>query len=146
MLTQDLDPRSPERGQYVFMQALIREVAYSTLTKSDRKARHLAAARLFEQLGTDELAGALAGHYLSAHANVPAGAEADALAAQARLALKAAAGRAVTLGAHDQAVAYLEQALTVADDDAEHAEILERAATSAIARSEERRVGKECRL
>ena len=41
--TQD-DPRSPELGQYRFLQAMVREVAYSTLARSDRRARHLAAA------------------------------------------------------------------------------------------------------
>ena len=46
-----VDPRSPERGQYAFVQALIREVAYNTLARADRKARHLAAARYFESLG-----------------------------------------------------------------------------------------------
>ena len=46
--------------------------------------RHLAAARYFESLGTDELAAALAGHYLAAYRNAPEGPEADALAAQAR--------------------------------------------------------------
>ena len=45
------DPRSPERGQYAFVQALIREVAYNTLARRDRKARHLAAARYFEASG-----------------------------------------------------------------------------------------------
>ena len=64
----------------------------------DRKSRHLAAARYFEALGSDELAGALAGHYLAAHANAPAGPEGDALAAQARIALRAAADRAAALG------------------------------------------------
>ena len=55
ILTLDTDPRSPERGQYAFVQALIREVAYNTLARRDRKTRHLAAARFFESLGTDEL-------------------------------------------------------------------------------------------
>ena len=90
--------------------------ARSPTTRSrsrDRKARHLAAARFFESLGTDELAGALAGHYLAAHANASGGPEADALAAQARVALRAAAERAAALGSHEQAVAFLEQALTV---------------------------------
>jgi predicted ATPase len=64
LLVLDVDPRSPERGQYAFVQALIREVAYNTLARRDRKIRHLAAARFFESLGTDELAGGLAGHYL----------------------------------------------------------------------------------
>jgi tetratricopeptide (TPR) repeat protein len=131
LLGIEADPRSPERGQYAFLQALIREVAYNTFAKKDRKARHLAAARFFEQLGSDELAGALAGHYLAAHANAPEGSEADALAAQARLALKGAAERAASLGAHDQAVAFLEQALSVAADPADEAELLERAGQSA---------------
>ena len=87
LLTIDSDARSPERGQYAFMQALIREVAYNTLARRDRKARHLAAARFFEGLGSDELIGALAGHYLAAHANAADGPEAEALAVQARIAL-----------------------------------------------------------
>ena len=99
LLTRETDPRSPERGQYAFVQALIREVAYNTLSKKDRKKLHLAAARYFESLGSDELAGALASHYLAAHANAGEDAEADALAGQARIALKAAAARAAALGA-----------------------------------------------
>ena len=95
LLPIETDPRSPERGQYAFIQALIREVAYNTLSRRDRKARHLAAARYFERLGSDELAGALAGHYLAAQQNASEGPEADALAAQARIALRAAAERAM---------------------------------------------------
>jgi len=75
-------------------QALIREVAYNTLAKKDRKVRHLAAARFFETLDTEELAGALAGHYLAAQRYAADGPEADALAAQARVALRGAADRA----------------------------------------------------
>ena len=48
LLGLEADPRSPERGQYAFVQALIREVAYNTLAQRDRKVRHLAAARFFE--------------------------------------------------------------------------------------------------
>jgi class 3 adenylate cyclase/tetratricopeptide (TPR) repeat protein len=131
LLTRETDARSAERGQYVFVQALIREVAYSTLARKDRKVRHLAAARFFESLETEELAGALAGHYLAAHTNAAQGAEADALAAQARIALKAAADRASTLGAYDQAVSFLAQALTVTTVVEEEAELLERAGDAA---------------
>ena len=127
------DPRSPERGQFAFVQALIREVAYNTLTKRDRRERHLAAARFFESLGLDELAGALAGHYLAAHANSPAGPEADALAIQARIALTGAADRAAALGSPAQALAFLEGALTIEVDAAHQPELLERAASEAIA-------------
>src|SRR5450759_3588903 len=133
LLTLEADPRSPERGQYAFVQALVREVAYNTLAKRDRKSRHLAAARFFESLGTDELAGALAGHYLAAHQNAAQGPEAAALAAQARIALRAATDRAPSLGADEQAVVFLRQALTVTTDPVEEAELLERAGDSASA-------------
>ncbi|HEY4754168.1 MAG TPA: AAA family ATPase, partial [Candidatus Limnocylindrales bacterium] len=124
ILTLEADPRSPERGQYAFVQALIREVAYNTLARSDRKVRHLAAARFFESLGTDELAGALAGHYLGARASAAPGAEADALASQARVALRAAAERAIGLGSHELALVFIEQALTVTSDREERASLL----------------------
>jgi class 3 adenylate cyclase len=132
LLRLEVDPRSPERGQYVFVQALIREVAYNTLARRDRKARHLAAARHLEGLGTDEVAGALAGHYLAAYRLAGEGPEAEALATQARLALRGAAERAAALGSHEQAVALLEQALEVATDTAERAELLERAFDSSF--------------
>ncbi|MFI5254270.1 MAG: AAA family ATPase [Candidatus Limnocylindrales bacterium] len=133
LLTLETDPRSPERGQYAFVQALIREVAYNTLARSDRKVRHLAAARFFESLGTDELAGALAGHYLAAQANSPEGAERDALVGQARLALRAAAGRATALGAHEQAVTFLEQALSITSDRGDRASLLDLAGEAGAA-------------
>ena len=133
LLALEADARSPERGQYAFVQALIREVAYNTLARADRKRRHLAAARFFESLASDELAGGLAGHYLAAQQNAAAGPEAEALAAQARIALRAAAERASALGSFDQALAFLQQALTVTSDPAEEAEILERAGESASA-------------
>ena len=131
ILVPVVDPASPEHGQYTFVQALIREVAYNTLARRDRKVRHLAAARYFESLGTDELAGAVSGHLLAAYRNAPEGPEADALAAQARIALRAAAERAAGLGSHDQAVAFLEQALSVTTDLPEQALLLERAGGSA---------------
>ena len=45
VLSLQADPSSPERGQYGFLQALLRTIAYGTLSRRDRKARHLAAAR-----------------------------------------------------------------------------------------------------
>ena len=133
LLRELVDPRSPERGQYAFVQALIREVAYSTLSMRDRRSRHLAAARYFESLGDEEIAVVLATHYLAAFRSSPAGPEADALAAQARVSLRAAAERAEALGAPRQAVAFLQQALEVAADDEDRAAILERATEAALA-------------
>jgi class 3 adenylate cyclase/tetratricopeptide (TPR) repeat protein len=131
ILAHKVDPRSPERGQYSFVQALIREVAYNTLARPERKARHLAAARWFESLGEDELAGALAAHYLAAHASSAAGPEADALAGQARIALRVAGDRAAGLGSYEQALTFYDQALTVGPNLVERIELLERAAEAA---------------
>jgi class 3 adenylate cyclase/tetratricopeptide (TPR) repeat protein len=131
LLVLDVDPRSPERGQYGFVQALIREVAYKMLARKDRKVRHLAAARFFESLGTDELAGGLAGHYLAAQRLAADAAEADALAAQARIALRGAAERAAALGSHEQAITFLEQALEVTSQPQDRADLHERALASA---------------
>ena len=94
LLAIERDPRSPEHGQYSFVQAIVREVAYNQLARDERKSRHLAAARWFESRGDDELAGVLAEHYLAAQRNARSGPEADALAGQSRLALRAAADRA----------------------------------------------------
>src|SRR4029453_1194993 len=38
------DPTSPEHGQYGVLQDLVRHIAYETLSKKERRARHLAAA------------------------------------------------------------------------------------------------------
>jgi class 3 adenylate cyclase len=136
LLIEEVDQRSPERGQYAFVQALIREVAYSTLSLKDRRARHLAAARYFESLGDDELAGALASHYLAAFRATSDGEEAAALAAQARIALRAAADRAASLGSQTQAVVFLEQAIEITTEPAEQADLLERAIDAATTASD----------
>ena len=131
LLRREVDPRSPEQGQYAFVQALIREVAYSTLSLRDRRSRHLAAARYFESIGDDELAGALAAHYLAAYRASTEGPEAEALVAQARIALRAAAERAIALGAPGQAVTFLDRAIEVTDASADRAELHERAGAAA---------------
>ncbi|MGH2407685.1 MAG: adenylate/guanylate cyclase domain-containing protein [Candidatus Limnocylindrales bacterium] len=133
LLALAVDSRSPERGQYAFVQALIREVAYNTLARRERKAKHLAAARYFEGVGSEEIAGALAGHYLAAHENASEGPEAEALAVQARIALGAAAERAAMLGSHEQARTFIAQALSVTSDAADEADLLERSGRSAAA-------------
>jgi class 3 adenylate cyclase/tetratricopeptide (TPR) repeat protein len=133
LVIRDLDPRSTERGQFAFVQSLVREVAYSTLARRDRKARHLAAARHFETLVDQELAGALATHYLAAYRNATEGPEADALAGQARIALRAAGDRAVALGAQEQALGFYRDALEVTSEPQERAALLEQSGISASA-------------
>ncbi len=131
LLAMETDPRSPERNQYGFVQSLIREVTYNTLARRDRKIRHLAAARFFESLDTDELAGGLAGQYLAAHANADGPEETAALAAQARVALRAAADRALALGGTEQAFEFLRQALALAHEPSDAADLALRAGAAA---------------
>jgi class 3 adenylate cyclase len=130
LLAQDVDPRSPERGQYGFVQGVIREVAYSTLAKPARRHRHLAAARYFESLGDDELAGVVANQYLEAYRAEPAAAEAETVAAAARAWLGRASARALSLGSPEQALSYAEQAVSLATE-ADLADLLEQAALAA---------------
>lgn len=127
LLRLETDPRSPERGQYQWVQSVLREVAYSTLAKRDRRARHLAAARYFETLGDEEVAGILADHYLEAWRASAQGPETDALAAQARVALRAAADRAERLRNFRQAASFVGRALDVTPEPAERPTLLERA-------------------
>ncbi|HEX7173067.1 MAG TPA: adenylate/guanylate cyclase domain-containing protein [Candidatus Limnocylindria bacterium] len=131
LLQLETDPVSPERGQFKFMQSLIREVAYGTMGRRDRRALHLAAARHYEAVGDDELAGVLASHYLAALEASDEGPEAAALAAQARLALRGAGERAAALGAHVQALVHFQRALEITTDARERADLFLAAARSA---------------
>jgi class 3 adenylate cyclase/tetratricopeptide (TPR) repeat protein len=130
-LELELNARSPERGQYTFVQALIKEVAYSTLSKADRRSRHLAAAHHMEGLGDEELAAVVATHYLEAYRASPRGPEAEALAARARDSLSQAAQRALSLGSPEQALVYAELALEVTPMGRERAGLLETAGRAA---------------
>ncbi len=123
LLSLEVDPRSPERGQFTFVQALIREVAYGTLARADRRRLHLAAARHYETLDDEGIAGALAEHYLAAYRAHPEGPEGDAVAAQARVALRGAADRARSLGSFVQAMRFLESALEVTTDPDEQRQL-----------------------
>ena len=132
LLAIETDPRAPTRGQHAFVQAIVREVAYSTLSRRDRRARHLAAARYFESLGDEELAGVLATHHLAAWRAAPEGPEGEAAAAQARVSRRAAADRAEALGARGQAADWLGAALEVTTDPAERAALLQRRGWTAV--------------
>src|SRR2546425_100744 len=64
------DPRSPEHGQYGFLQDLVRHVAYETLSRRERRARHLAAGEYLSggfAAHEDEGVGGIASPYLAAH-------------------------------------------------------------------------------
>ena len=132
LLTLEADPRSPEKGQYGFVQGLIREVAYGTLARRDRRRLHVSAARYFETLDDEGIAGALAEHYLAAYRAQPEGPEGDAVAAQARVALRGAADRARSFGSFVQALRFLEQALEVTPDPDEERQLHAAAGDAAL--------------
>ena len=105
------DPRSPERGQYGFLQDLVRHVAYETLSKRERKTRHLdAAAHIEETFVHDEVAEVLASHYVAAYEAAPEADDAPAIRSKAEEMLSRAGERASSLGAPEEARRYYEQA------------------------------------
>ena len=130
VLGRDDDPRSPERGQYVFLQGLLRTVAYGTLTRRARKARHIDAARYLERSWPGEaadIAEVLASHYQEAIRAEPDAADVPGLRASARARLAAAGRSAASLALGPEAARYFEQAAELADDELERAELFEQA-------------------
>jgi class 3 adenylate cyclase/tetratricopeptide (TPR) repeat protein len=130
VLGRDDDPRSPERGQYAFLQALLRTVAYGTLSRRARKAKHLAAAKNLERTWPGEardIAEVLSSHYLEAIRADPDAEDVGALRASARERLTAAGRAAASLALGPEAERYFEQAAELADDELERAGLLEQA-------------------
>ena len=114
-----------------FVHPLIREVAYATLSRAARRARHLRAARHFASLDDPDAAGTIASHHLAAYRASRVGPEADELAASTQDALRVAGERALAIGAPDQAVTWAEQALGLPAEPSDEAALLEIAAQGA---------------
>jgi class 3 adenylate cyclase/predicted ATPase len=129
-LSVQADPRSPERGQYGFLQDLVRKVAYDTLSRKERKARHLAAAdHLVGSWGgdEDEIVEVVASHLLEAYRVAPDAPDAEGIKSRARETIARAGERAASLAANDEAERYFVQAADLAEDPVEQANLLERA-------------------
>jgi predicted ATPase/class 3 adenylate cyclase len=123
------DPRSPEQGQYTFLQDLLRHVAYETLPKRERREKHLAAAQhLSAALGEDEVAEVVASHLLDAYRLEPDAPDAAQLKDRAREGLVRAGERAESLGANTEAWRYFKQAAELSERPADEANALFRAA------------------
>jgi class 3 adenylate cyclase/tetratricopeptide (TPR) repeat protein len=128
------DPRSPERGQYRFVQALVRAVAYDTLARRDRKARHLAVVQhLADDPDAESIPSVLASHYLDAHAAAADDPDAADLAAKAVALLEQSAARARALGAPEEAGRHLATALTLTTTDFDKARLTEEKARAEMA-------------
>jgi class 3 adenylate cyclase/tetratricopeptide (TPR) repeat protein len=129
ILSVQADPRSPEHGQYSFVQDLLRHVAYETLSKHDRRMRHLAAARHLESAfaDEDEIVEVVASHYLEAFRSAPDASDAAEIKVRAREMLTRAGDRAASLAAAREAQRYFEQAAELGDDAVTCAELQFRA-------------------
>jgi class 3 adenylate cyclase/tetratricopeptide (TPR) repeat protein len=128
------DPRSPERGQYGFLQALVQRVAYERLSKRERKSRHLTIAGYLETSwagDANEIVEVIASHLVSAYHEFPEAEDALEIKSKARDKLVRAGERAASLAAHDEAERYFKQGAELADDPVTTAELLERASEPA---------------
>src|SRR5438094_929185 len=124
------DPRSPEHGQYGFLQDLVRHVAYETLSKRERRARHLSAAEYLSRefaADEDEVVEVIASHYLSAHEAAPDAEGATEIRGKAQAMLARAGERAASLAAAAEARRYFERAAELTHDGVERAALLGRA-------------------
>ena len=127
------DPLSPQRGSYRFSQDLLRQVAYDTLSRRDRRARHLAVAEHLQRTfaaGGEEVMELVAQHYLDA-LNTVAGADDDEIRRRAIECLLRGGERAERAAALARAGRSFERAADLsADDPSSAARLLERAAVS----------------
>ena len=135
------DPLSPQRGNYGFSHDMLRQVAYDTLSRHDRKTRHLAVA---DHLRTafagdgEEVADVIARHYLDALAAVPDDPDVQGVRQRAVAALIKAGERAARTGAlagggsSFAQAAELSAAAGTADAALTAARLWERAATTAL--------------
>ncbi|MDX1469635.1 MAG: adenylate/guanylate cyclase domain-containing protein, partial [Acidimicrobiia bacterium] len=123
ILSIEADPRSPERGQYRFVQGVIKEVAYSGIARAERSALHQRVAELMESLGDDELAGVIASHYMDAYKSLNERDRDPSLAEKALSALSSAGNRAIELGSYAQAAGFFEEAMSVATEPSQIASL-----------------------
>ncbi len=134
------DPLSPQRGHYGFVQTMFRQVAYDTLSRRERKARHLAVANHLRVTFADEgeeISEVIATHLLDALTAVPDDPDTPALRVEAVIMLTRAGERAERTGAPATAAATYQKAAQLLQEDQtdesklQAAEIWERAGKAA---------------
>jgi len=144
VLFLELDPRSAERGQYGFLQDLVRRVAYETLSRRDRKARHLAAGEFFETSWggrEQEVVEVVASHYLTALDLEPDAEDAADLRMKVRDTLARAGERAASLGANAEAAGAFARAAELAEEPLEEARLHANAGRAARRHGDSERAG-----
>ena len=102
VLSISTDPLSPQRGQYSFSQGLLRTVAYETLSRGERKPRHVPPPSTCERTFPERRRGGRRGDRLPLPRRLSCGRDDDdapGLRTEAIAALRRAARRAATVGA-----------------------------------------------
>ena len=125
---------SPELGQYGFVQELLRTVAYATLGRRDRKARHLRVAEYLADAwrdGADDYAEVLATHYAEAVNAEPDAPDAPALRDRAAGTLSDAGRRAMSFGLGGEAFTWYRRAAEMSVEPVHQAQLLDQAARGA---------------
>ena len=132
----DNDRFSAERGQFRFVQSVVRQVAYATLSRRDRKLRHLAVAGHLEGLieSQPEITLMVARHLVDAvEASTPDDRDVAGLNERGALLLMKAAERSARLGAPGDALRLFEEAASRMPDGIPRAEALMGGAVAASA-------------
>ncbi len=133
LLAPDSDAPDPATAELGFVQDIVRDVAYRTLSRNERRTLHLAAAQWLETAPDEDVAESLAGHFAEVHDLAPNHPDAGRIARRAVAALRRAAVLALERHVPLRALGLLEHALRLADVPDQRAVVLEEVATAASA-------------
>jgi class 3 adenylate cyclase/predicted ATPase len=111
ILTIERNRLSSEQGRYQFVQLAVRQVAYATLSRRERKRIHVQLLDLMSGASSAEPAPVAAQHAMAAIESSPDDDDVPGLRARAVDLLRQAADRAQGLGAPKEAAAHLRRAL-----------------------------------
>ena len=134
LLTQQAGRFATDHGHYRFVQAVVRQVAYDTLSRRDRRTGHLAAAtHLQTEPDAEELSALIAQHLIDATTvSTPTDPDTGDLTDRAVTLLEHAADRATTLGAFSAAYRHYQTALTCTTNNETTLRLHEGAADAAL--------------
>ncbi len=116
ILTVDRDRLSSDEGRYQFVQSAVRQVAYATLSRRDRKQTHLHVLEAMTRDEAPELAPVAAQHAMAAIEAAADDPDVPELTERAITLLRQAASRAHSLGAPKEAAGHLRRALDLVDE------------------------------
>ena len=124
VLKVDANPLSGEYGSHSFTQDVVRQVAYSMLSRRDRQAAHLRVVDLFGDEAAAATLAVVAHHLVAAVEAHPDADGADDLIGRAIVACEAAGGWAMDVGSWSDADAQFQRAVDLAKAPAHLAELL----------------------